>query len=47
LAEAVKAKGTKTRIAVVSAEDSNTLGAIVRAAVEEFVSPSYWDLGRR
>ncbi len=39
LAEAVKAKGTKTRIAVVSAEDSNTLGAIVRAAVEEFVSP--------
>ena len=39
LALAVKAKGTKTRIAVVSAEDSNTLGAIIRAAVEEFVSP--------
>ncbi|HOH46661.1 MAG TPA: phosphate acyltransferase, partial [Candidatus Cloacimonadota bacterium] len=39
LVETVKAKGTKTRIAVVSAEDSNTLGAVVRAAVEGFILP--------
>lgn len=39
LADHVKAKGTKTRIAVAVAEDSNTLGAILRAEQEGFVLP--------
>ena len=39
LVEAVKAAGKQTRIAVVAAEDSNTLGAVIRAAVEGFILP--------
>lgn len=38
LAEHVKAKGTKTRIAVAVGEDQNTLGAISRAVSEGFVT---------
>ena len=39
LAKHVKSQGTRTRIAVAKAEDSNTLGAILRAEAEGFVAP--------
>ena len=39
LAEHVKSLGKRTRVAVAMAEDSNTLGAILRAEAEAFVSP--------
>ena len=39
LADHVKAKGNRTRIAVAVAEDTNTLGAILRASAEGFVLP--------
>jgi len=39
IASKAKTLGRKTRIAVASAEDSNTLGAIVRATREGFIRP--------
>ncbi len=39
IASKAKTLGKKTRIAVASAEDSNTLGAIVRATQEGFIRP--------